>query len=504
MTVVTKGNTGRGRRSRQAKRLLLVGGSCLVLLLIGLLCFGGGIGGGTSSSHKQQDQLRSQKSRRTAGGGGGRRGGGGGRRRNRNPQNNNHRQYEAGSDERSRMIREELEAEFEDPENPDDENRFLDLILEGKAHLVGVDAEISERGGNNDDPDAPPGDGYYSGVYGQFCQVNFDIHKKDPASVPMFRDVMTNSPGCDDPYEFDLYKVASLARERDEVAKQNGDATPKALNLTAVAFHESRCGSTLVANAMIAMDPTKHRTYSESPPPVYVLRQLCGENYSRCSVEHAATVLRDTIYMMSRTDDEREERVFFKFQSISSKYIEIFTTAFPNVPWMYVYRDPVQVMMSHVKDDQTLSRANCVRTMHGPHGNDMHNIAKHHGYRDIRDLNRMEYCAAHLASLTESAVRNLNDMAIPVDYAKLPSMLWEEIFPKIWGRPLTQTEISNMEAVSGTYSKGRGNKKKDFKDDSQKKEQSASEEVRDAAEKFMKESFDQLKTFEAPLLLTDS
>lgn len=317
----------------------------------------------------------------------------------------------------------------------------------------------------------------------------------------MFRDVLGHSPGCDDPYEFDLYKVASLARDRDAAAKSNGDATPKVLNLTAVAFHESRCGSTLVANAMIAMDPTKHRTYSESPPPVYVLRQLCGEGYSLCSVDFAATVLRDTVYMMSRTDDPSEERVFFKFQSISSKYIEIFTTAFPNVPWMYVYRDPVQVMMSHVKDDETLSRANCVRTMHGPQGDDMHGIAKRRGYRDIRDLNRMEYCSAHLASLTESAVRNLNDMAIPVDYATLPSVLWEQIFPQIWGRPLSQTEISNMEAVSTTYSKGRGNKKKEFKDDSEKKESLASEEVRDAAEKFMKESFDQLKDFEAPLLL---
>jgi hypothetical protein len=317
----------------------------------------------------------------------------------------------------------------------------------------------------------------------------------------MFRDVLTNSPGCDDPYVFDLHKVAYLARERDAAAHQNGQSTPKALNLTAVAFHESRCGSTLVANSMIAMDPAKHRTYSESPPPVYVLRQLCGEGFTRCSLDQAATVLRDVVYMMSRTDDPREERVFFKFQSISSKYIEVFTAAFPDVPWMYVYRDPVQVMMSHVKDDETLSRANCVRTMRGPQGDDMHGIAKRHGYRDIREMNRMEYCAAHLASLTESAVRNLNEMAIPIDYAKLPATLWEDIFPKILGRPLTDTEVSNMEAVSTMYSKGRGNKKKEFKDDSEKKEHAASEAVREAAEKFMKESFEQLAEFEAPLLL---
>lgn len=104
---------------------------------------------------------------------------------------------------------------------------------------------------------------------------------------------------------------------------------------------------------MIAMDPIKHRAYSESPPPVNAYT-ICGDDFDRCSQEQAAAVLRDVIYLMSRTDDQREERVFFKFQSITSKKISTFQMAFPHVPWMYVYRDPVQVMMSHVKDDPTI------------------------------------------------------------------------------------------------------------------------------------------------------
>ena len=156
---------------------------------------------------------------------------------------------------------------------------------------------------------------------------------------------------------FDLRKVAYLARWYDDkIAKNPSSKGPKVLNITAVAFHESRCGSTLVANSMIAMDPVKHRTYSESAPPIKAYF-VCDDNFETCSQEQSAAVLKDTMYMMSRTDDHREERVFFKFQSMISKCITTFQMAFPDVPWMYVYRDPVQVLMSHYKDDPKMVRS---------------------------------------------------------------------------------------------------------------------------------------------------
>lgn len=315
----------------------------------------------------------------------------------------------------------------------------------------------------------------------------------------MFRDLVSKSPGCDDPFELDLKKIVYLARQRDEQVQQSGtQKVPKVLNTTAVAFHESRCGSTLVANAMIAMDPQKHRTYSESGPPVSAMH-VCGENFSLCSIEQAAMILRDTMYMMSRTDDPLEERVFFKFQSVTSRSIPVFKRAFPDVPWMYVYRDPVQVMMSHVKDDRKLKHAVCTRSMRGRPPEDLKGIVKRQG-RHLKDLEPVEYCAAHLATLTESAVNNLNDMAIPVNYNKLPDMLWQTIMPKIFGRSLTQKEIDNMTEISHDYSKGRGKMAGEFHADSKQKEKAASDEVRMAAKTFLQESYDKLNDFQPKLL----
>mmetsp|Transcript_19420 Transcript_19420/g.48390 ORF Transcript_19420/g.48390 Transcript_19420/m.48390 type:complete len:486 (+) Transcript_19420:135-1592(+) len=364
----------------------------------------------------------------------------------------------------------------------------LEGILDGSVNLVDIVNEYV----------TPSNDGSYEKVMGSFCKLNFAAHKTDPSNYPMFRFMVQKSPDCQDPTTFDIKKVAYLARMRDEQV-EDPHSGPKLLNLTAVAFHESRCGSTLVANSMIAMDPKKHRSYSESSPPIRAFN-ICEDDFSHCTEKQAVNIFRDTVYLMSRTDDHHEERVFFKFQSATSRRISTFQKAFPEVPWMYVYRDPVQVMMSHVKDDKSLKRAICTKTRKHP-PKTIEDIAKRHGRGGAQELEASEYCAAHLAQLTESAVRNLNDMAIPVEYDQLPGMLWEKIFPRIFGRDLEQFEVDNLKKISGVYSKGTNTAKKgEFKSDSEQKEAKASDEVKKAAKEFLTESFDQLAAFQPKLL----
>jgi hypothetical protein len=113
----------------------------------------------------------------------------------------------------------------------------------------------------------------------------------------MFRDLVEHSPLCQKrQWKFELSKIAELARHRDaQVIRDPQQQVPKALELTAVVFHESRCGSTLVANTLIGMNPTKHRTYSESAPPAFAIKSVCGETYSVCSKQQAATLLKDVM-----------------------------------------------------------------------------------------------------------------------------------------------------------------------------------------------------------------
>ena len=50
----------------------------------------------------------------------------------------------------------------------------VDLILEGKLNLV--DITIDRRALSR------AAEGSYEGIYGVFCQLNFDVHKNDPSS----------------------------------------------------------------------------------------------------------------------------------------------------------------------------------------------------------------------------------------------------------------------------------------------------------------------------------
>ena len=323
----------------------------------------------------------------------------------------------------------------------------------------------------------------------------------------MFRDLVAASKDCTRKrHKLDLRKVAQLARRQDEQLMNDptrGDV-PKVLNLTGVVFHESRCGSTLVANSLIGMNPTKHRTYSESTPPATAIHGVCGETYSLCTVDQAAMILRDTMYLMSRSNDPKEERVFFKFQSVTTRNLPVFLKAWPQVPWIFVYRDPVQVMMSHVRDG--VDHANCVRGRFRAPSIVKQIVKKYAGRTPKLDVSTMPgeyYCAAHLASITESAMSALEDekhsgkqRGIPVVYDSLPNILYEKILPDYWGVPVTSTEIENIQRVSEKYAKGRGNRAHKFESDSERKEQEASKAVKDAADLFLKPSFDMLSNYQ--------
>lgn len=323
----------------------------------------------------------------------------------------------------------------------------------------------------------------------------------------MFRNLVQQSLDCKEhQYTLNLKHVADLARHQDEIngATSTSTTTPKVLNFTLATFHESRCGSTLVANAVAAMDSVKHRSYSEAQPPSSALLQVCGRNFSRCTLEQAALVLKDVIYLMSRSNDPLEERVFFKFQSATTHSLKVFQQAFPQQPWMFVYRDPVPVMMSHIKDDPLLQgKANCMRSHINPPP-EIQALASRHGYSSARALSMEEYCAAHLAAITESAVASLEAdeyYGIPVNYELLPDYLYTTVLPRILGRSLSAEEIQNIQAISQHYSKGSGAKHGEFQQDSQAKVQAASPTVKAAALKFLQPSFEQLSQHRAKILL---
>eukprot|EP00546_Thalassionema_frauenfeldii_P001166 CAMPEP_0178938638 /NCGR_PEP_ID=MMETSP0786-20121207/26442_1 /TAXON_ID=186022 /ORGANISM="Thalassionema frauenfeldii, Strain CCMP 1798" /LENGTH=476 /DNA_ID=CAMNT_0020617379 /DNA_START=95 /DNA_END=1526 /DNA_ORIENTATION=- len=357
-------------------------------------------------------------------------------------------------------------------------NEALKVVLSASVHLIDIRSDARAMTDSTDDET-------YSGITAEFCALDFKKQRRDPSSVPMFRQLVASSRGCQSGthYEVDLKSFVRLAREKD----QEESSKVQALPLRGVVFHESRCGSTLVANAMVAMNPTGHRVYSESAPPIEAIHTVCGELYQHCSLAQAASL---------SEFDELEESMFFKIQSIGSRNIEVFQHAFPTTPWIFVYRDPVQVMASHL--EQGTSHANCVIRRHGMRGFGggdafVNHYLKEHNI-DKHTLSDVEYCAVHLATITDTAVQALQSggMGKAVNYASLPQILWEQVLPNHFQVKVTDEQVENMQSIAGVYSKGTAGRHGTFKDDTEKKDKKATPEMREASERFLQSSYEEL------------
>lgn len=340
-------------------------------------------------------------------------------------------------------------------------------------------ASSSERKTNKNSEDQASS---YEGIYGRFCKLNWRAHQKDPSKTPMFRDLIEASD-CASNHNSRLIPIRKVV----EAAKT---AETRALDLTAVVFHESRCGSTLVANLLATF--SNHRVYSESGPALMALR-ACGEeeddgSLPYCTTETATQIIRDVFYLMGLTDEAIENgRLFFKIQSVGSRYIQRFLRAFPDTPWLFVYREPVHVLQSQLS--KGAQHANCVHQQHHGAPAIVSQISYERDGRAPEDLEPEEYCAAHLASITETAVKFLHHPhIIPVNYGDLPDRLYN-ILPQRLSVPISPTQKQFMKDTAAQYSKGRGNKHGGFTEDSAKKEAMANQITKNAAEKFLRDSY---------------
>jgi hypothetical protein len=324
----------------------------------------------------------------------------------------------------------------------------------------------------------------YSGIVAEFCPLNFAAQKENPPSLPMFKDVVGVSPQCNEHnnVRVDLKEAVDLVREFDA---DNTDVLPTILDLKGVVFHESRCGSTLAANSMMALYPEKNRVYSESSPPPPAFK-ICGEDYSDCSPQASANLLKDIIYLMGRSNDPKEQNLFFKFQSVTTRNLESFRLAFPTTPWVFMYRNPIEVMMSQLDVPHT-SKANCVRSKHSSPLIKRAIAGTEYKFDDFSDE---EFCAVHLATICESALRNLEDadgVGMAIKYADdLEYAFLDTVFPNHFLALVDEDGRARVEKIAGTYSKGRGGMHEgEFHSDSEEKIRNAPKSMKDAADEFL-------------------
>jgi hypothetical protein len=109
---------------------------------------------------------------------------------------------------------------------------------------------------------------------------------------------------------------------------------------TAFIFHTSRCGSTLLSQMAAALPRTI--VISEAPPIDHILR-------ARVSESDRITWLRALVGALGQPRRGDERHLFVKFDAWHVADLTLVQRAFPDVPCVFLYRDPTAVVASQLR-----------------------------------------------------------------------------------------------------------------------------------------------------------
>jgi hypothetical protein len=192
-------------------------------------------------------------------------------------------------------------------------------------------------------------------------------------------------------------------------------------------FHMSRCGSTLVAQ-MLASSP-RNIVLSEAPPIDAVtrlrdLRPIASEEDRRRALSVMTAAL-------SRRRSGAETRLFLKLDSWHSIDLPLFRAAFPSTPWVFLYRNPIEVLVSQM-------RLRGIQTVPGVLPPEIL------GVDDGAALGGEEFCARVLAKTCAAAIEHFQQGGgLMVNYDELPEAVFTKILPH-FGVSADAAEIDAM------------------------------------------------------------
>lgn len=194
-------------------------------------------------------------------------------------------------------------------------------------------------------------------------------------------------------------------------------------------LHMTRCGSTLVARMLAALPG--HVVLSE-PPPLDALIAMLGPEPEEIGLR----LLRALVGALGRDRSGATKRRFIKLDGWHALALPLLRRAFPEVPWIFLHRDPVEVMASH---DRTP----------GFQFDPATGIATRFGLAEpVPDA----YAAAMIAGCCRAALAAVHDGGLIVAYRDLPDALFTHVLPHFGVHP-DAAERAAMGAVTARNAK---------------------------------------------------
>jgi hypothetical protein len=243
----------------------------------------------------------------------------------------------------------------------------------------------------------------------------------------------------------------------DVAAKSDG------LELSGLLFHLSRCGSTLISQMLAAS--RRHTTLSEPTVVDDIVRAA-----ALAGVEHDVRIewLRAAVAALGRRRGGRggrAGRLFVKVDPLDLLDLSTFLHAFPGVPWIFLYRDPLEVLVSQQRNTSTFLRVGTV---------DLARLGL--GVEEALEMPAANYRAHVLGNLAGTVLAHLERGGRLVEYRRLPGAI-DDVLTH-FGVTVTAAEHQAMIEVSQFDAKVPGTA---FEPDTERKRRQATEDVRAAA-----------------------
>ena len=240
---------------------------------------------------------------------------------------------------------------------------------------------------------------------------------------------------------------------------------------TGFIFHSSRCGSTLLSNAVRTVNDSI--VISEANAVDQLVARFITDDEPR-EVKRAiySVLLRAVVAAFGQKLKGNEQQLIIKFSCSSVARLDQILRIWPNVPWLFVYRDPLETIVSNLTSPPGWLLDNDRRVLAS-----LNNLTS----TAIAAMDMTELCARSIGSFYSIASRLANRKSMLLNYAQLSDRLMLGVL-KFFGIAPTDTEKDSIALVTKSYSKD--NTGRTFEADSPAKRQQASSRVREMAAKW--------------------
>ena len=235
-------------------------------------------------------------------------------------------------------------------------------------------------------------------------------------------------------------------------------------------FHSSRCGSTLLANACRSVNGSV--VLSEANAIDKLVARFITDADDPVKESIYLVCLRAVVNALAQ-HESGEHGVFVKFACCSVSQLERIRRIWPNVPWIFLYRDPIETIVSNVSNPPAWLLDDDRRILAHITGTSPAHVA---------DMSLEERCARSIGSffLTAHTLANDNSMLLNYNQLSLPAI---SNILKFFNVRASTEELERIASGTRIYSKEISTVR-EFVPDADEKQKLATDHVREAAERW--------------------